>query len=240
MSSIGTQATTEEQEARELVALSGRILHQQGLVDYLGHVSCRLPGDRLVIKPKFSPVTRGHHSVGPQDLVIVDLDGQLVGEGEPPPSEVRLHAEVYRARPDVQSVVHTHQPLSTVMGVMGAQIQPVLHVQAALVSDVDTMPVLASPLLVTTAERGRAAAGALGQHSVCHLQGHGIIAVGADVQTATVRAIMLEQLAEASLRVLQAGGTPRVIPPDERAILQRESGPVAARWAYYAQLVATG
>lgn len=227
----------DEAGIRELVAMSGRVLHQQNLVDYLGHVSHRLPGDRLVIKPKFSPRTRGHHSVGAADLVVVDLDGRQLSDGDRPPAEVFIHAEIYRARPDVQAVVHTHQPLSTLMGVMGATIHPILHVQSALLSDVGELPTWPSPVLVTTPERGRAVAEVLGQHSACHLQGHGVVTVGDDVMTATVRAIMLEQLADANLRILQAGGQPRVITEEERASLQQESGPVAARWAYYTQLV---
>jgi ribulose-5-phosphate 4-epimerase/fuculose-1-phosphate aldolase len=227
----------DERELRELVATAGRILYQQGLVDYLGHVSHRVDGtDRVIIKPKFSTRTRGHHSVTAADLVVIDLDGRPVEGTERPPAEVFIHTEIYRARPDVASVVHTHQRTTTLMGVVGAPILPVLHVPSALLDDVDEMPTWPSPLLVTSPERGRQVAAALGAHHACHLQGHGIVAVAPDIKTATVRAVMLEELAQVSLAVAQTGCTPRVITPDERRELQRESGPVAGRWAYYKQL----
>jgi ribulose-5-phosphate 4-epimerase/fuculose-1-phosphate aldolase len=101
----------------------------------------------------------------------------------------------------------------------------------------DEIPVWPCPLLVTNPERGRDLAAALGDSNIGHLQGHGIVSVAADVETATVQAIMLEQLAEANLRILLAGRRPRVISSDEIAELQREMAPVDGRWAYYLQLV---
>lgn len=229
--------TPDERELRELVATSGRVLYQQGLVDYLGHCSARVPGtDRVVIKPKHSPKTRGMHSLRADDMVVIDLDGNLVEGTERPPAEVFIHTEIYRARDDVRAVVHTHQPTATLMGVMGAEILPVLHVQAGLLSGRE-IPIWPCPLLVTSPERGRHLAAALGDSNVGHLQGHGIVSLATDIETATVQAVMLEQLAEANLRILQAGGRPRVIPPDEIAELREEMGSVAGRWAYYLQLL---
>jgi L-ribulose-5-phosphate 4-epimerase len=227
----------DERELRELVAASGQILYEQKLVDYLGHSSARVPGtDRVVIKPKHSPNTRGMHTLTADHMIVIDLDGNLVEGEEKPPAEVYIHTEIYRARDDVLSVVHTHQPTATLMGVMNAEILPVLHVQAGQLGG-DEIPVWPCPLLVTNPERGRDLAAALGDSNVGHLQGHGIVSVAADVETATVQAIMLEQLAEANLRILLAGRRPRVISSDEIAELQREMAPVDGRWAYFLQLV---
>jgi L-ribulose-5-phosphate 4-epimerase len=227
----------DERELRELVAASGQILYEQELVDYLGHSSARVPGtDRVLIKPKHSPKTLGMHTLTADDMIVIDLDGNLVEGREKPPTETYIHTEIYRARDDVLAVVHTHQPTATLMGVMNAEILPVLHVQAGQLGG-NGIPVWPSPLLVTNPERGRNLAAALGVANVGHLQGHGIVSVAADVKTATVQAIMLEQLAEANLRILLAGRRPRVIPSDEIAELQREMAPVEGRWAYYLQLV---
>lgn len=224
-------------QLRELVATAGRILYQQGLSDYLGHCSARVgDSDRVVIKPKFSTKTRGMYSLRAADMVVVDLDGQLVEGQERPPAEVFIHTEIYRARPDVRAVVHTHQPTSTLAGVIGAELHPVLHVPSVL-TDGGRIATWPCPLLVTTPERGRQLAGALGAGRLCHLQGHGIVSVAADLQSATVTAIALEQLAEANLRILQTGLRPRDITADELAELRRELGPTAARWAYYTQLL---
>lgn len=222
---------------RELVATAGAILHQQGLADYLGHCSARIPGtDRVVVKPKHSPTTRGLHSLSAEHMVIVDLDGHLVEGAERPPSEVFIHTEIYRARPDVGAVVHTHQTASTLLGVIGAPLLPVLHVPAALTNG-GKMQTWPSPLLVTTAQRGRDLAAALGTGPLCHLQGHGIVSVAPELKTATVAAIAVEQLADANLRILASGRSPRVVTAEELAELQREIGGVDGRWAYYRQLV---
>jgi ribulose-5-phosphate 4-epimerase/fuculose-1-phosphate aldolase len=227
----------DERELRELVAASGRILYEQELVDYLGHSSARVLGtDRVVIKPKHSPKTRGMHTLTADDMIVIDLDGNIVEGREKPPAEAYIHTEIYRARDDVLAVVHTHQPTATLMGVMNAEILPVLHVQAGQLGAAG-MPIWPSPLLVTNPERGADLAAALGDANIGHLQGHGIVSVAPDIETATVQAIMLEQLAEANLRILQAGRRPRVIPTDEIAELQREMAPIEARWAYYLQLV---
>jgi len=232
----GTGSGTEA-DLRTDVADSGRVLYQQGLMDYLGHCSARIPGtDRIVVKPKHSPKTRGTHKLGAADMVVVDLDGRLVEGEERPPAEVYIHTEIYRARPDVQAVVHTHQPAATLMGVMSAEILPVLHVQSAMVGG-EPIPIWANPMLVSTPERGQELAAAIGSANVAHLQGHGIVSLAGDVRTATVRAVMLEHLAAANLQILQAGGKPRAIPADEIEDLRREMAPVAGRWAYYLQVL---
>ena len=131
----------DERELRELVAASGQILYQQKLVDYLGHSSARIPGtERVVIKPKHSAKTLGMHTLDADDMIVIDLDGNLVEGTEKPPAETYIHTEIYRARDDVMAVVHTHQPIATLMGVMNAEILPVLHVQAAQLGG-DEIPV---------------------------------------------------------------------------------------------------
>jgi ribulose-5-phosphate 4-epimerase/fuculose-1-phosphate aldolase len=221
---------------RELVAAAGRVLHQQGLADYLGHSSARIPGtDRVIIKPKHSANVRSPASLGPGDMAVIDLDGKLIEGREQPPSERFIHTEIYRARPDVTAVVHTHQESSTVLGVIGADLLPVLHVPAVLTGggDIATWP---SPLLVETPELGRQLADALGGHRLCHLQGHGIVSVAADLRVAVLAAIALEQLARANLTILQTGLRPRVIDPAELDRLAKQVASVSGRWAYYLQM----
>src|SRR5919202_943099 len=184
-----------EAELRELLAQSCRILYKLGLSDYLGHPSVRLAGtDRVLIKPKHSPRVRGMDTMTANVMIEVDLDGKLVRGEDAPPSEVFIHTEIYRARPDVLSVVHTHQPMSTLAGIVGLPILPVLHVAAPLVER--PVPTFPCAELVVNPELGRALAEALGDHAVCHLQGHGIVSVAGTVQDATLGAIHLERLAE--------------------------------------------
>ena len=226
-----------EIELRQLVTTAGQILYQQGLTDYLGHCSARVPGtDRVVIKPKHSKRVRSPGELGPDDMIVIDLDGNLIEGHDAPPAECFIHTEIYRARPDVRAVAHTHQRAATLLGVIGAGLLPVLHVPAVL-TDGGTMPTWACPLLVSTPELGRELAAALGSAGLCHLQGHGIVSVAADIRRAAVTAIALEQLAEANLTILGTGLSPRVITPGELNELRGALASVDGRWAYYAQLL---
>jgi len=224
-----------EDELRALVATSCRIIYRLGLSDYLGHPSARVAGsDRIVIKPKHSVRIRGMDRMTAGDMVVVDLDGKLLEGEDPPPSEVFIHTEIYRARPDVLAVVHTHQPVATKLGIFNVPIRPILHVEAPLVEK--AIPIWPSARMVVTPELGREMAQALGDLRLCHLQGHGIVSVADSMQEATLGAISLERLAKATLTGLQIGREPRVIPPDEIADLRRTLAAPAGRWAYYAEL----
>ena len=230
-----------EDELRELLVTAHRILYQQGLVDYLGHASVRAPGtDRVIIKPKHSPRIRGLGDLTAADLVVIDLDGRVLersgaGAGERPPAECFIHTSIYRARPDVTAVVHTHQPAGTLLGVIGAELLPVLHVPSVFTDggDIATWP---CPLLVTDPDLGGRLAAALGAKRLCHLQGHGVVSVADDLRRAVVSAISVEQLAEANLTIMKTGMKPRVISPDELAELGRTVATVDGRWAYYKDL----
>jgi ribulose-5-phosphate 4-epimerase/fuculose-1-phosphate aldolase len=226
----------DEDHLRESLVSAHRVLYHQGLVDYLGHCSARVPGtDRALIKPKHSPRVRGLGGLTAEDMVVIDLDGTVVNGTEIPPAECFIHTEIYRARPDVSAVVHTHQPKSTLLGIIGADLLPVLHVPSVLADggDIGTWP---CPLLVNSPDLGRRLAAALGHRRLCHLQGHGIVSVAGDLRTAVLAAIAVEQLAEANLTILGTGRQPRVITPDELSELRGTVASIDGRWAYYLEL----
>lgn len=222
-------------ELRRRVALACRILYQQGLADYMGHPSARI-GDSnyVVVKPKHSVRIKGFGAMTTENMIIVDLDGRVHAGEDGPPNELSIHLGIYRARPDVRAIVHTHQLMATCFGVAGRAILPILHLEAPVVAE--GVAVYPSPQLITTPERGREMVQALGQHRVMHLQGHGIVTAEATVEEATLAAIHLERLAHATY-IAQALGTPRVISPEGIAQLRAELAPPEGRWAYYSSLV---
>ena len=222
---------------RELLATSCHILYKLGLSDYLGHPSVRLGPERILIKPKHSPSIRGMDTMGPDDMVVINLDGVLVEGKHEPPSERFIHTEIYRARPDVQAVVHTHQPISTLLGIVGMPILPLLHVESSSL-DARPIPIFACAELIVTSDQGRNVAQSLADHPFCHLQGHGIVSVGGSIQEATLGAIHLERLADVNYRVAQLGREPRVIPHNELQALKHQLASPAGRWAYYSELAA--
>jgi ribulose-5-phosphate 4-epimerase/fuculose-1-phosphate aldolase len=129
--------------------------------------------------------------------------------------------------------------MATLLGIVGLPILPLLHVEAHVVEQ-QPIPTFACAELIVTGEQGRRAAQALGNHRVCHLQGHGIVSVGQTVQEATLGAIHLERLADVNYRVALLGREPRVIPPEEIKALAGQLAAPAGRWAYYSSLAEGG
>src|SRR5579871_762448 len=224
-----------ESHLRTLLADCCRILFRLGLTDYMGHPSVRIPGtDHILIKPRHSLRIRAQDRLTPEDMVIIDLDGKLIEGRDGPPSERFIHTCIYRSRPDVQAIVHTHQPMATLMGIASQPILPILHVESPLVER--PVPIWPCAKLVTDDDLGQQLATALGHHAVCLLQGHGIVSVAASIQEAAIGAIHLEHLADANYKVLAINKKPRVIPSDEIRQLKASGVGVDVRWAYYAEV----
>jgi ribulose-5-phosphate 4-epimerase/fuculose-1-phosphate aldolase len=224
-----------ETELRQQLADVCRVLFRLGLVDYMGHPSARIPGtDRVLIKPRHSTRIKSQDRVTPDDMVIIDLDGKMIDGRDGPPGERFIHTCMYRARPDIQAIVHTHQHWSTVMSIGEAPVHPVIHVGSEVVSD--GVPLWPHANLVTDNALGDDMAHKIGNAPVGLLQGHGVVSVAGSLPEAALQAIHLEQQAEANYKVLSMGRQPRIIPADE--IQQREATGVGwqVRWAYYREV----
>ncbi len=199
-------------ELKEQVALANRLLQHYGLTSYLGHASARIPGtDNIIIKG------RPHVSmdrVQPQDLMIMDLEGNVVEASQEYSASVGewpIHTEVYKARPDVGSVVHTHQKWCTVFGIAGRPVLPVQHPPTAAVA-AEHWPVYEETYgLITDVSLGSAVAQVLGQNVACHLRTHGMVFVGLNVERAVLAAADAEHLAEMTWRAMLIG-TPEPMP----------------------------
>ncbi len=224
-----------ESELRKQLADVCRVLFRLHLVDYMGHPSVRIPGtDHVLIKPRHSMRIRSQDRVRPEDMIVIDLSGNQVGQGDGPPGERFIHTSIYKARPDVQAVVHTHQPMATAMSIANAPILPILHVESDSVQK--PVPVWPHAVLVTDATLGADLAKTLGSSDVVLLQGHGVASTAGSLPEAALQAIHLERLAEANWRVRSMGYDPHVIPTAELA--QRKATGVGweVRWAYYREL----
>ena len=224
-----------ETELRQQLADTCRVLFRLGLVDYMGHPSVRIPGtDRVLIKPRHSTRIKSQDRITPDDMVVIDLQGKLLEGKDGPPGERFIHTCMYRARPDIQAVVHTHQHWSTIMGIGAAPIHPVIHVGSEVVQR--PAPLWPHANLVTDNTLGDDMARCFGSSDVGLMAGHGIVSVAKSLPEAALQAIHLEQQAQANYQVLAMGREPRVIPPDE--IQQREATGVGweVRWAYYKEV----
>jgi L-ribulose-5-phosphate 4-epimerase len=207
-----TQKTTNKRpnkiaHLKDLVARANRILFYEKLADYHGHVSARLPGSRtFLIKPFLVPLNK----IQAKDILVLDMDEyttftqshrdeykrgvqgeEIFGKGvRIPPRETILHLAVYEARPDIFSVIHTHQPLATAFGIAGVPLLPVYFGGARYAPKT---PILQDPRIIDNMETAQEAARALGQANALLLRHHGVVIVGTTIEEATAGAVYLER-----------------------------------------------
>jgi L-fuculose-phosphate aldolase len=176
---------------REEVAWGCRILHYFGHGDVtLGHVSARRPGtDSMWMKGKGI----GLDEVTAAQVVLIDFDGRRLAGTMPLHLELTLHSEVYKVRPDVGAVVHTHAPHTTALGASGQPLQIVSHDGILFVDGVALFN--ETPELITERGQGAAIAAALGPRKAVILKNHGVLVVGPTVPWAVFTSVTLERAA---------------------------------------------
>ena len=174
-----------------------RMLERAEIIDHSGHCSVRRDGSSFHINSGASV----RSIVTINDIVAVDLDGNLIEGTARPPLEFHIHAEVYRARPDVNAVMHTHPRWSTLLTIAGAQLKPVCA-HGALLGDVTMMD---SPLSVNTRPMGQKLAATLGRGRAALLKSHGGVVVGTDIVECFALAAYLEENAQRQYMAMQIG-----------------------------------
>ena len=200
----------KHRELRGEVAEVARRLIASGLVTGTsGNVSARTPEGDVLITPTGLP----YEDMQPEHVVLVSVDGvHLEGDLEFS-SETPMHTGIYRARPNVGAVVHTHSRFATTLACLGLEIPPV-HYMLTTLSKNGRIP-LAPYALFGTEDLAQNAAGALGESSsACLLQTHGTITVGESPKEAFARSVTLEEMAEVYYRARLAG-EPILLDEDE-------------------------
>jgi len=204
--------TYYDKDRRAEIASTAVRLQAEGLLSgTAGNISCRTALDRIAITPSGIP----YPELRPQDVVVTDLDGDVVDGERKPSSELPFHLAVYRTRPDVGAVVHTHSPYATVLAVMHKPIPAVHYAIASLrLSEIPVVPysTFGGAQLAADVESAFAAGG-----DAVILANHGAIAVARDLEKAAANAATLEFLACTYCRTLAVGGGAVVLPPDEIA-----------------------
>jgi len=181
-------------ELKETLAYSCNILANEGHWDnILGHVSVRIPGqDRILMKPH----SFGFEEIRPQHIIVVDLNGKKVEGKYERHSEVFIHTEIYKARRDVNCVVHSHPPYATAFGALR---QPLRPINAGL-------PLFdRTTALIRTPELGREVAESLGKCRGMLMKNHGSTVVGESIEVATLYAVFLEKAARIQLLATASG-----------------------------------
>src|SRR6267378_2069025 len=192
---------------QDLVAAS-RILAAHEVLDAYGHVSARSDRrpDRFIMSRSRSPAL-----VAAADVMELDADSEpLPGERRKGFIERYIHGEIYRARPEVMAVVHSHSPSVIPFGVTRTKLRPIYHMGSFLWSGAPVFDIrkvrAENDLLIRDRPLGAALAGALGKGNCVLMRGHGMTIVGDSVQEAVFRAIYTEMNARLQLQATALEG----------------------------------
>lgn len=198
---------TADRALVDKLVLANRILYRHGVVDGFGHVSARhdQSPEHFLLSRNMAPglVRRG-------DILTFDLDGEaLDAQGHRVYLERFIHAEIYRARRDVQAVVHSHSPGVIPFGVTRQPLRPIFHMCGFLGEGAALFEIREvagdTDLLISNGLLGVALATALGTRSAVLMRGHGSTVVGTSLEQAVYRAIYAEVNARLQLQATQLG-----------------------------------
>ncbi|MGP0093998.1 MAG: class II aldolase/adducin family protein [Xanthobacteraceae bacterium] len=200
---------------KEQLILAGKVLVAQGQDDFTrGHISVRLPDDPALFFMK--PHSVGLDEITMENILTIDLAGNVVAGGSRRHSEVYIHSEIFKARGDVNCVIHTHPAYSVALSASGRPMrcysQPGAMFYEALGVYCDTINLIRSP------EMGAGVARALGPHRAVLLKNHGVAVAGASIAEAVVTVIMLENAAMVQM-ITEAAGDP--VPEFPRADIEK-------------------
>jgi len=196
-------------ELKNRLAESVRICVREELLENFGHVSARDQKSKRIF------VLRHLHErldkVTAKDFIEVDESGRAVGGKLEPPKEVFLHTAIYRKRKDVNAVVYSHPLYSTILGVLGKPIVPLLANCTFIKSGIQLFDV---PRFIGTAEVAEIMIKELDSSVALLLRGSGLVTVAENIQEATLLSILIEKSAKIQY-MAAAIGEPRAIVADE-------------------------
>jgi ribulose-5-phosphate 4-epimerase/fuculose-1-phosphate aldolase len=203
----------------EEIVIGSRVLADFGVLDGFGHVSARDPANpsHFLMSRSLAPAL-----VTADDIMEFDADGNAIdARGRAVFLERFIHAEIYKARPDVMAVVHTHSPGVVPFSVSKTPLRPVFHNAAFLAAGVPVWDIArefgATDMLVRDNGIGKSLARALGDKSVVLMRGHGDVTVGPDVKIAVFRAYYTDVNARLESQALALGSEVTYLSPEEGA-----------------------
>jgi L-fuculose-phosphate aldolase len=183
----------------EVCRYAKRMFDEGMVVGTAGNVSARVPAEDLVA---LTPSSLPYEDMTPADIVLVDLHGNPVGDGRPPSFEKLLHLAVYKARPDVGAVMHTHALYSSVLAVLRRPLPPVVE---ELVPYVGGQVDVAAFAMSGSDELAANVVSALGNKAAALLANHGNLCCGKTLAKALKVAQLVERCAEIYVTALRVG-----------------------------------
>lgn len=204
-------------EAIEDLVASYRILAMEGILDAFGHASIRNPDDPGTY---FISRSRAPELVTPEDILEFDLDSNEVrGDPRKPYLERFIHGQIYKSRPEVNAVIHTHSPSVIPFGITKAKLRPVYHMSSFLHAGVPVFDIHDTAgdtdLLVRDNYLGKSLAKSLGKKPLALMRGHGNVVVADNIKIAVYRTIYCEMNARLQMQAMQIGGAVKFLTPGE-------------------------
>ena len=201
----------------EDLAASSRILADQGVFDAAGHVSMRHPGhpERFLMSRSLAP-----QMITADDIMEFDIDSNAIdARGRNGFIERYLHGEIFRARPDVMAIAHSHSPSTIAFGLSNVPMRAMYHNAAFLAAGVPVFDIRdkfgATDIVISTAEKGAALAKVLADKPVALLRAHGMVATGPSLPVAVFRAIFTVTSAHIQHQALALGGPVAALDAEE-------------------------
>lgn len=238
------QQSTADAGLLEDLVDANHILFNEGVLDAFGHVSARHDkrADRFLLARNMAPGL-----VTADDIVGYDLDGTEVdGRGRRPYLERFIHGEIYRARPDVMAVVHSHSPAVVPFSVAKtARLRPVYHMGGFLGSGAPIFEIrdsagAATDLLIRNAALGAALAASLGNASVVLMRGHGSTVVAPTLRLAVYRAVYTEVNARLLSDALRLGAVELLTAEEAKAAMETNEGQIDRPWEFWKSRARSG
>jgi L-fuculose-phosphate aldolase len=206
---------------KQQLIIAGKVLVAEGQDDFTrGHISVRVPGNSKLFYMKAHSL--GLDEITMKNILTIDLEGNVVAGSARRHSEVYIHSEIFKARADVNCVIHTHPTYSVAFSgtghPMNAYSQPGAMFSGEVGVYTDTITLIRSHAL------GAGVAKALGGRRAVLLKNHGPVVTGKTIEEAVVSSIMLENAAQIQLMVEAAGTPAPEFPPDDIAKFKNEIG----------------
>ncbi len=199
--------TSAHAQAIENLVTANRILAREEVVDAYGHVSLRHPGnpDRFLLACSRSP-----EIVEADDILEFTLEGRCIDDcGRKPYLETPIHGCVYKARPDVHSVVHNHSYAVLPFTVTKTPLRALAHTSGRIGHTIARWDIRDrfgdTNLLVVDNEQGDDLARALGDHRAVLMRGHGVTVAGSSLEDAVITAIYLQVNARLQMDAMRLG-----------------------------------
>jgi L-fuculose-phosphate aldolase len=219
MAKASVRETKQSRALKQRLVVAGKVLVAAGQGDFTrGHISMRLPDNPKLFLMK--PHSVGLDEVTMQNILTIDLEGNVVAGKARRHSEVFIHSEILKARPDINCVIHAHPTYCVALSSSGHPVKAYSQPGALFYEDVgvytDTIA------LIRSQETGAGVAKALGPHRAAFLKSHGTAVAGKSIEETVVSAIMLENAAMIQMIVEAAGDPAPEFPRDDILALKRQ------------------